>query len=253
MDYKNSLNLIYDEPVTYKNLQFYPVTIKNFYQFYGYVDVLMTAITDYPKYISSKYLDWIYNENTDGENGNNNILKLHLLLCLVLKRELEVGRDIVYGYEDEKKRKSCLWLDGVLFSGQEFDDIRLLIAEQNGLELPNETIQKKIRDGMIEARKMRAGNTKMAGLEDQILALSLVTSYKTEDIYNMTLRKFQKLLERADAKISYEIFLQASLSGMVTFKDPSIVKHWLSDLSRDELSEYLTPMETVKNKISGRT
>ena len=67
----------------------------------------------------------------------------------------------------------------------------------------------------------------------------------------MTIRKFQKAMSRMDNLIHYKIYLAASLSGMVDFKDKSIIKHWLSNLdSKDKYSDVSVDLEEMQKKLS---
>ena len=71
-----------------------------------------------------------------------------------------------------------------------------------------------------------------------------------QDIYDLTIRKFEKILQRVDAKLHYQIYLSASMSGFVSFKDENAIKHWMNDLSKnDKYEDVKVDMETMRNKI----
>lgn len=258
------LSYIYDKPVQYKEITIYPTTMRDYYPFQYYSDALLLendekptqerldelkmSMLDYRKTIlSMTYLEYLYFSATK-ENGL--LSKLHGLLCLSLKRDLELEKDVWYGYEETNNKRGILKLDGIIYSGQDFDEIRLIISEYNLVKLPNMNVQKEIRDNIKLSKQLRAVANKTAGMEDLIVSLCSETGFEFEYVYDMTIRKFSKMLERVDNKLHYLMFSQASLSGMIEFKDKTFIKHWLSDLTVNELDEELIPIESVKDKIS---
>ena len=92
---------------------------------------------------------------------------------------------------------------------------------------------------------------KSASLEDQMIALASRTGWKLTDIYEMSLRKFLKAIRILDNTIHYEIYLSASLSGMVEFKDKSFIKHWLTDTTPVNPYQNVTvDLEAMQSKIA---
>ena len=84
-----------------------------------------------------------------------------------------------------------------------------------------------------------------------MICVLISTSLKLEDIYNLTIRKFSKVLERVDHKLHYQIYLSAEMSGMVKFKDESKIQHWMADLTRkDRYSDVKIDSEKMHNKIN---
>jgi hypothetical protein len=238
---------IYDMEVSYKDIKFYPVTMRDYFPLSYYAECLMlekNSVPD-PKIITMSYLDYLY---YSADKENNNLLKLHSLLCLSLKRDLEVGKDVFYGYD--KNGKALFKIDEIVFSGQDFDEVKEIISDMNDIKLPDENIQKEIRDSIKLSKKLKSGSTKMAGMEDLMIAVSISTGFELNYIYDLPVRKFSKMLERLDAKLHYKLYLQASLSGMVEFKDKSFIKHWLSDLTTNDLETELMSLEDVENKIA---
>lgn len=258
------LNYIYDKPVQYKGISIYPVTMRDYYPFHYYADSLLLendekptpekleelklSMLDYRKAtLGMSYLEYLYFSVTK-ENGL--LSKLHGLLCLSLRRDLDFGNDVWYGYEENNGKRGILKIDGIVYDGQDFNEIRNIISEYNLIKMPNMNVQKEIRDNIKLAKQLRSGGSRTAEIEDLIVSLSAETGYELEYVYDMSIRKFSKMLERLDNKIHYEIYTQASMSGMVEFKDRSFIKHWLSDLTVDDLGTELMPVEAVEDKIS---
>ena len=125
---------------------------------------------------------------------------------------------------------------------------------QNDIEPVDETIQKELRDEMAKAKeiRMQQSKKKMGSLEDQIICVLISTPLKLQDVYELTIRKFEKVLQRVDAKLHYQVYLTASMSGFVKFEDKDAIKHWMSDFTpTDYYEDVKVDMEEMKNKIDG--
>ena len=83
-----------------------------------------------------------------------------------------------------------------------------------------------------------------------MISLSVATGISMNNIYEMSIRKFRKSIERVDHKLHYEIYLAASMSGFVEFKNKDAIKHWMADLTKDSLPEMI-PYEEFEGKVSG--
>lgn len=238
---------IYDNPVKYKELEFFPATMKDYLQFHWYAQCLTldkNSSRD-PKIISMTYLDYMY---TSSNPENPYFAYFDALLKIVLRKD-----NLNAQYGRNAKGKAIFVIEGKEYSSTDFEEIKKIISEYNSLELPDDKIQKEIRDNMEEAKRLRAkmnGNVKMASLEDQIVCVLISTSMSLEKISSLSIRKFLKILERVDAKLHYEIYLSASMSGFVEFKDKSVIKHWMSDLTKNKLD--LVPLEQIQGTVSGK-
>lgn len=242
--------LFYDNPVPYKTLEIYPVTMEHYIDFHWYVNCLLlekNSIADV-KVISMSYLRYIFYE---AERGNEIFLQmLNMLFFLVLKIDPE-KEDIKFYLKEDKAYFS---IRGVEFDSDDFDKIKDIIFMQNGIEPIDETIQKELRDEMAKAEeyKIRQNTHKIGTLEDQMICVLISTSLKLEDIYKLTIRKFTKVLQRIDHKMHYQIYKSAEMSGFVTFKNKDAIVGWMADLeTKDKYADVKVDMEEVKEKING--
>lgn len=248
----------FDLPVPYKTLTFYPVSVKDYLLFGIFSQCLLldkNSIPD-PKIITMTELEYIYKSAEDKNSEyNTSILWFDRLLSLCLKNE-ESFKDIEksverYGYDENKKPYFLIGKEK--FYSKDFLEIKQIIADQNGLELPDENISKEVRDALEKAReyKSRLSKTENPTFEDYIVALSVSTGWTLEYIYNMPARKFFSSINRIDNLIHYKIYLAASMSGFVEFKDKSFIKHWLSNLDKKNKYEDVSmDLEKVQEKIS---
>jgi hypothetical protein len=268
-DYKKYL--IYDEPVPYKSIALHPVRMRDWENFYSLAGVLTIDKNSPPiatvETISMSYLEYLFYAHSEELPLLSILLGLLSVVMPNTDEKIEVGYrennavhrafentegKVVTG-QNEVIKDPLLLIGGVAFDRHDFNKIREVIVEQNLLKVPNDKIDKRIRDAREDAKNLRArisGTKKQASLEDQMVSLFVSTGIPLETIYGLTIRKFIKSLERLDNKIHYEIYLSASMSGFVQFKDKSFIKHWLSDLGGSDLDELIS-YDSIEAKVSG--
>jgi hypothetical protein len=246
----------YDKPVPYhansikpeerneKNqLLFYPARMSDYIMFNHYGSSLLLekntdqtlSFEDKIKYISMSYFQYIFFETLNNPDSKPYLFLFDRLLSIVLRddsfKDFESSMNRYFHNDDNVYFK----INDIIYDTDDFDNIRKIICEANLLEIPDEKISKELREKIREAEEFQAkmNKTKMGSLEVQMVCVQISTGMKLEDIYNLPIRKFIKILERVDKKLHYEIYMSASMSGMVEFKDKSILKHWMSDTSKE--------------------
>ena len=222
-------------------LLLYPVLMKDFFMFQHCAEVILIDKNNIPdiEIMKMSYLEFLIRQHTP---ENQYINRLVTLLSMVMRDE-----NLEFKYSNDKP---IFMINGVELGKYDFDTIRKILCIQNELEMPNEKMSSGIKAAIQEANAIRAkmSGTKMASIEDQMIAVSISSGMSLQDIYDMPIRKFVKMLARIDHKLHYEIYLAASMSGLVTFKDKSFIKHWLIELKSDE-NHGLIPYEEFENKF----
>lgn len=239
--------LYFDQPIVYKNLSIYPVTMKDYLDFHWLVSCLLIDKNSIPdvNIISMSYLKFLYYQSSSQDKPYVYMLKA--LLCMVL--HLDLNYEIRFYINNNK---AFFNIDNVEYNSADFDNIVDIIFEQNCISHIDESIQKELRDEFERAQRYRQqqNNQKICSLEEQMICVMISTPLDMESIYKLTIRKFEKILQRVDAKMHYQIYLSASMSGMVEFKDKNAIKYWMSDLSKDDsYSDVKVDMDDMKNKI----
>jgi hypothetical protein len=255
---------IYDDPIPFKNdLKLYPVSMRDYLWFFTYASCLMlekNSIQGDPvlamKAIQMSYLEYLYYVSQTGqqtgeysETNPSPADFLHALFRLTMQLPEETKVSMRYSEDG----KPIFIIGEYVYDSNDFDLFREIVSEQNMLDLPNEAIQKNVRDSLEEARKYKAklNNQKMAGLEDQIISVGIYTGWELSRIYDLTIRKFIKALQRADHMLHQKIYLGASLSGFVEFKDKSFIKSWLVDLDqKDNYGDVSVDLDSLGNKLN---
>lgn len=245
---------VFDQPVPYKKLLIHPVKIRDFYEFQFYATSIMlekNSIKDPQmaiKAISMSYFEYLMAV----ANEENKLLYLFDgLLRLILNKKSEKEFPIYIG--NNKDGKPFFKIENETYNSEDFDELKKIIAEQNLINLPNERIQKNVRDNLDEARrfKQKLLKNKIASFEEQIMALSLYTGWSLDYIYDLSYRKFAMAIRRANHMIMSNIYLTADMSGFVTFKDKSVLKTWLTDIEiEDEYGDVKMNPDDLKGKAN---
>jgi hypothetical protein len=254
MDIKQSI--IFDLPIPYKNIKIYPAIVRDYGQFMGYSECFSlekNSIPD-PKIISMTELEYLYYlYQTNKKHPYLIWFDRVLSVCLKdNKKEFESIEKSMKRYRYDDKGKPLFIVNEEKYTAKDFAEIKKIICMQNDLELPDENISKEVRDSLEKAKlyKNKIGDEKLATLEDYIISLAILTGWNFDYIYDMTIRKFTRCLKRMDLYIHYKIFLSASMSGMVEFKDKSFIKHWLNGLDSNIYKDVSVDLSTVQDKIS---
>jgi hypothetical protein len=253
---KYNVYTTYDSPVPYKALHIYPALIKDYIPFQYYAHCLLLDKNTIPdaKIISMTYLEYIFYATTNDFDNTPYLFWLDRLLSICLKDEdFENIDESMKRYRVDENGKPVFIIGEEVYTSSDFDKIKEIICEQNLLETPDEDVQKEVRDSLEKAReyKNKISGNKSGTFEDYIVSLAVTTGWTFDYIYNMSIRKFSKSVQRLDNLIHYKVYLGASLSGMVEFKDKSAIKHWLSDLDANErFSDVKVDVDSVEDKIN---
>lgn len=246
----------YDLVIPYKKLLFYPVVVKD-YMMFSFCSKCLTVdknVID-TSFISMTDLEYLYYGTLKDTENTPYLMWFDRLLGLSLRDDKsfdDIGESIKR-YNVDDNGKPFFIINGERYNSRDYKEIRLILSEQNLIELPDRTISKEVRDSLEEAReyKNRVQGSEPCSFEDYMISLSIATGWTLDYIYSMSARKFIKSVKRADNLIHYKIYLAASMSGMVEFKDKSFIKHWLTNLeTKDSFSDVSIGLEETKDKIS---
>jgi len=252
-----TLYTTYDLPIPYRNIKIYPVTVRDYLFFGVYSECLKLDKNSIPdvKIISMSDLEYIFYATQENAEKEPYLLWFDRLLSLCLKDEkgFENLEKSIQRYYNDSKGKPFFKIGEDVYDSHDFVEIKNIIAEQNLVELPDFSISKEVRDSLEAAReyKRRLDGSKPASFEDYLIAISVATGWTLDNIYSMSIRKFTKSISRLDNLIHYKIYLAASMSGMVDFKDKSFIKHWLSNIENDDqYGDVTMDLDKVQSKVS---
>lgn len=244
--YELMKTITYDEPFLYNGLSIYPVKMTKYMDFHMAINCLLLDKNSIPdiKILSMTYLEYLFYLYEDKQEPY--LIMLGTLLRIVLHIE---NINLIRFDLDNKK----ILIGENIIDNDKLMDIKQIIFEQNCIEDIDENIQKEVRDDLAKAKelKMKQNNNKICSLEEQMICVLISSNLKLEDIYNLTIRKFSKILQRADYKLHYQIYMTASTSGIVEFKDKSMLKHWMSALDEvDNFADVKVDQKELEQKIN---
>lgn len=246
-----------DYPVPYKTLTLYPVQVDLYYYFHLLVQCLLVPhkTSGDINAISLSYLKYIYYLTKD-KKQNEYIVFLGELLLIVLRKNKtyisDNGKEMATIEFDFNK--GTISIEGTLYDEKDFDIIKKIILEQNAIEEPDETIPPELLKAYkeLEEYKLNQSKVKMCSFEDQINVIVARSSYRRDEVMNMTIRSFSRLLDRVDKIMSYEI--NSLLKPNMDKKDQEKICHYMQDTDKslkEKCNEAFTDMDALNKKIQG--
>lgn len=238
---------IFDEPIVYKELKLYPIMVKDYMKFYSCIDCLQVRKNNSAdiNIIKMSYLEFILShikkdsvEFNKEENNEAIFHKFIVLMVLVFKlNEETVLQDGTF-----KIGTNSIMINEIKINSTMFDDIRNIIFQQNYVIFDdNLSIDMQM---LIQKHESMEANSDV-DLEDSILDVALASNMSMKDIFNLTLRKFNKLRKKIAKKINYDTY--ASISA----QNGHTMEIWTGHESNDpDYSKYFgTTLEKGKKRL----
>lgn len=246
--YKNYYEeLTFDDPIDYKGLLLYPVSIKKINKFLQSSSVLRIQKEYIPdkEIIKMSYLKFLMtNIDKEKEEYSESLTFDLLALCFMICMRIEEISIRLFIDEDGKTK---LILNGVEIDENEFDYLRKLILYQNLPNYDDELMNPDLKNDLEEADKIKNGGEETEDFEHLIANLVIGTGMNIDDVKNLPIRKFYIIGQVMDRKLHYSIYKQASVGGFVEFKQP--ITHYLKK-NIDLLENKVTTVETLKNNLN---
>lgn len=241
--------LIYNQPIDYKGIKLYPITMKDIIAFQIFspsIIVRKNSTFRDKKIIKMTYFDFLLysyeNKNLEKEYNIDGLSQYYIyaiqLLTLCCKNsEIKINQYNGQIIIDEKP-----------ITPKEFDDLRRIIIIQNDIDFDiDEFLNYDTEQSLIKAQKTMDRNKKNADIEDYIDSL-IIAMHITEDrVMNMTIRKFWRYIKRYNLHEKYTIMKTGECSGLITFKEP--IEHWMISLYEDDKYKNL---KTDENELRGK-
>ena len=116
---------------------------------------------------------------------------------------------------------------------KDFDTLREIILHQNGVEYDDTFIHEDIRK-WLEEQETR-DNTQYSTIEDYLNAFISVTHWKPQEVKELSLRRFNGIIDKFLSHDTYNLQMTASMSGLVSFKGK--IDHWLTTNKKNQIYE----------------
>lgn len=244
------------EPIVESGLTFYPITMDYYDEFIRCKSALLIRQSSLPvRYLSMDYLSALFTMELDAIRSKQETSNLFLRAMIILHLSLRIGLNI-----DELYRNIEVHLDKdkitlkqivvkqndkiVKFTPCDFSTkFRSIIAEQNGLELPDETENVDlVRDNETLKNMKNNGKPLNVNLDDLIASVAFQSRTSEKEIMTWTVREFENRKKAIDRDKRYMLCGQAEMSGMVSFKNGNPAPSWHYDV----LDNSLGTMEGAK-------
>lgn len=146
-----------------------------------------------------------------------------------------------------------LVVDGNVISSADFDRLRQIILFQNYPDYRDDSWVDPALKADYEAKMEleRKNNDLHATIEKKVVCLSITTSYKINEIYDMSIRHFTMALTAVDDLINYKLIKAASMSGFVELPKGFTVEHWIYKPEKDMYSGAYKSLDSFVSAAGG--
>lgn len=250
-------------PITECGLTFYPIKMENYEIFFQCKEALTVRLGSLPvKYLTKNYVQALFALETDTlkSNGKGGGIFFKLLRFLYLSLRIEITTEtfkdsIFYAQEGDE---ACL---KYIIVKQDENVVKLtpedisfkiipLIAEQNGVELPNQSENIDLVKANEQKKALNSQSNKLKiDLNDLIASVAYNSRVSEREIDEWTVREFENRKRAIERDKMFMIYGQAEAGGMVSFKNGNPYSSWCFDKIDDSLGGI--SMAEFGNKLSG--
>ena len=239
------------EPITSCGLTFYPVLVSEYEIFKMCAEALTMRQSTFPvKYVSLDFVSAVAQMDLDAtrsESSETSGAFARLIRLLFLSLRLEFNEDMLaqtvfFAMGDDGNPKlhhftinqngNCIDITPLQFS----TEIRSVIAEQNGLELPDESENAELIASAREKAEFDDQAQKLnINFPDLIASVAHNSFVREKDVLEWTVREFESQRRAIDREKRYMMYGTAEMSGYVKFKNGNPAPSLYFDLLDDSL------------------
>lgn len=260
------------EPLTALGLTFYPLTMSYYEEFLEVKNAWIIRLSTLPtQYMIMSFLSAIwameYDSITQTGKGIGFFDRIIHLLYLSLRLEYNREEALKKIYYNRQTPREISYIEitqngnTVKITPQDFNAyIRPLVAEQNGLELPDESFNPDIIKAEQEYDQNNAPDLKI-DLGTLISSVAYLSHISEAELDNWTILQFERRYKAIERDKLFTLYKQAELSGMVKFKKGNPCPSWCYDvqtISRalvkaSDLKENFKAIGDITTAISATT
>lgn len=236
----NELKKIYSEnndiwglPQEYKGIKFYPIKLVDSEYLHKFYHVF-----SYPKnYIPDKqvlkmgylkFLLYVVQPSVESSGTNMEELILEFLKYVTHSKTCLLN----WNSEDDPKSledmKLTISIDDKVFDEHDFDNIREIVLEQNGLSV--EYVEQYRPD--LEEKLNIQNNGEELTLKDKVFAFCVLMQKKIDDVKDYTIFQFNAQLERLGVLKEFELYKPLEATGQIKLQNGSEIKHYLAHIKK---------------------
>ena len=237
------MKYVFTNPIEFKGLKFHPILLKD-YEIYQKINIFLTfhkdAIAD-RDVIKSTYLKFMlfYMPSFERFSNDRSIIEndFKQILSYITKTDKEkINISYKYSTMTVKKLSEILSvdvnIDGITFNDYDFEEIRILILEQNNIDI--EYI--KQFDPRMEENLRAYYNVKkdeMSTFEEDFFALCSAMNRLPDEFMNISIYQFKNLMKSKNLLIDFLTYKPLEASGQIEFKNKKKgIKHWTAHIPK---------------------
>lgn len=250
------------EPMECLGLTFYPIKVARYEEFNEVKNAWTVRLSTLPvKYSIMPFLSALWALDYDTYQQTGKVIGLfsrviHLLyLSLRLEYNSEEAFKHIYCKNGEVRELSHIEVtqDGntVTITPRDFAAyIRPLVAQQNGLELPDESYNPELVEAeQIMAEEAQKKSPLKYDTDTLLSSVAYVSGISEAELDEWTVLLFERRLRAIERDKNYMLYKQAELSGMVKFPKGNPCASWCYDTK--SLSAAVIPLGDLQQKHSG--
>ena len=251
------------KPIKELGLTFYPIQMCHYEEFLMCKDALTLRLSTLPvKYAVKDYLNAIFALEIDSvkDKGENVGLFSRAITLFMLSLRIEgsikdfIEKQISFrqvskdDFEIDRilvaQNKQTVEIKSIDFSTK----LRTLIAEQNGVELPEEDLNTDLVKGQEELAELNGSKVKLNTSIDSLISSVAYNSKVSErDIDDWTVREFENRRKAIERDKKYTLYGQAEMGGMVSFKNGNPYPSWCYDSIDESMGTMSTSALAKQN------
>ena len=248
------------EPLKWNGLLFYPVTMSHYEEFLDVKNAWLARQSSFPvRYMAMPFLSAVWAMDVDYAKSDGKLIGLfeRIIRFLYLSLRLEYKRENliehVYLHKNDIRELDHIEVtqggNTVQITPADFAAyIRPLVAEQNGLTLPDESYNPELVQAEKELASEQAASLKF-DIDTMIASVAYLSHLDESVVDEWTVLKFERRRNAIERDKKYMLYAQAEMSGMVKFKHGNPYLSWCFDKA-ERLSPVLRSTSDVNASVS---
>lgn len=224
-------------PVVYEGLTFHPLLVRDYDVFYAGkkpYELMLSSLSN-PRIARYQWCACLWELDKECETQTGTIGSFLGTAMYVMATALRLNADQSGNFPlrpvfSQSGELTAVMIgspqaDYGLLNMQQMDEVRQIIAAQNGYEIPDENWNPEL----VRAAQENAARNAIDidhDLETLVYSVAFQCRVRASEIYGWTIREFEKMQEAADRDIGYRIFTAAELSCNVKFEKGNPYPSW---------------------------
>lgn len=240
----NEYNDLNGQPRNYKNkFNLYPILVKDAVEFKDCVRTLLLPKADSEdiEIMQMSYLKFVLLYDTLDPS-----VKLKEKLTRLMQLVLRID-EIQIGFKEDGKAVIRL-NDTIDISEYDFGKIRVIICEQNDVEMEDENLHVEVRKKLREHDNLMAKKSNPPSFIQMIMSYQYEMKCSWESIQEIPLCRFNRSLETISHIKNSDLLQQARYAGMREFKNEDSLPTWLSAIDKSN-DGRIVEADTLKKNL----